>query len=301
MPYTPVAHFNGHQGPVYALAKGTAHGTFLSAAGDHRIVQWHIDRPAEGLLIADAGQAAFSLLHIGTMLLIGDEHGGLHLVDLARKHEVRLEHVHRKGIFAFARLPDGRIAAAGGDGTLSLWDVSATSLALLRRIPLCEEKVRGLALHTDGSRLAVACGDGTIRILDTTDLNELHTVQAHATGVTSVAWHPHKPALISGGKDGHLRAWRSDRAFASLLDLPAHTGSIYSIAFDEEGRHMATASRDKTAKVWDARTFDALARLDRAAHGHTHSVNALCWTGGMLLTAGDDKRAIAWAVPEDVV
>lgn len=294
MSFAPIARFTGHQGPVYALAAGDDGGTFLSGSGDRRVVRWDLRHPDQGVLLADAGQAVFSLFRSADLLLIGDEHGGLHLIDPRQGREVQLEQVHRKGIFALAPLPGGRLACAGGDGTLTLWSVSPSALVLQRRIPLCAEKLRGLSVSPDGAWLAVAGGDGAVRVLDTVDLNERHTLQAHPEGATCVAWHPHKPVLISGGKDGHLRLWHSDRGFALLLDLSAHSGPIYALAGDPAGTQFATASRDKTAKRWAADTFDVLQRLDRTAGGHTHSVNALAWLGDVLLTAGDDKRVIAW-------
>lgn len=292
---TSRARFTGHQGPIYTLAAGDAPRTFLSGSGDHRVVRWSLDDPGQGTLLANAKAAVFALTMAadGHLLLIGDEHGGLHVIDRTEAAETQLEHVHRKGIFAIVPLSEERLACAGGDGSISIWQVG-TGLSLLRRIPLCEEKVRGLALSPAGDLLAVACGDGTVRVLDTMDLNERHTLQAHERGATSMAWHPHKPALLSGGKDGHLRLWRSDRGFAPLLDLKAHSGAIYAITFDAEGRQCATASRDKTVKVWDARSFDVRTRLDRAAGGHTHSANALCWLGPTLLSGGDDRHVIAW-------
>ncbi|MBP6392377.1 MAG: hypothetical protein KA175_13010 [Flavobacteriales bacterium] len=337
--YTPIHSFNGHRGPIYALARGLTGGSFLSGSGDGLVVEWHEDRPQDGAVLVNVGQAVFALglMRQAELLFIGTEGGGLHVVDLASRKEIHLFEVHQKGVFRIVELPGGRMACAGGDGTLSVWGSVGTErekvqgrrlkeeemtgrangpsglplspstsplspsfarVALQRQIPLCEEKLRDIALSADGGSIAVACGDGTVRILESNLFNELFTLSAHAGGSTSVAWHPGKPALVSGGKDGHIRLWRSDDAFTPSLAFPAHRGSIYTIAFSEEGHLCATASRDKTAKLWDASTFDAMGRSDRSMGGHTHSVNAAIWSGDALITAGDDKRILLWRAPD---
>ena len=290
--------FLGHRGPVYVLLS-EGQDRFLSGSGDGLVVHWQLDRPDDGEVIVQVGQAVFAAHRTRDkgQLLIGTEGGGLHVVDVASKQELHLFQVHRKGIFAFSDIPKERVVVAGGDGSISIWQVGSSSedaaMTLQRQIPLCEEKVRGLATSQDGSLLAVACGDGTVRILDTVDLNERHTLDAHEGGAQSVAWHPDKPVLVSGGKDGHLRFWNREQQFKALQAFPAHKAGIYAIAFDPSGK-CATASRDKTAKLWDSATFDPLARLDRLAGGHSHSVNAVCWVGGTLLTGGDDRIIHAW-------
>src|SRR5690606_32205554 len=206
---------------------------------------------------------------------------------------------HVKGIFAITELPDGRLVIAAGDGTISVWTLDANSrFSLQRKIPLSNDKVRGLALDPSGQMLAVACGDGSIHILNAADLNEQHTLPGHDIGANSLAWHPSKPVLVTGGKDGHLRLWRSDDGFRPLHAFPAHKDTLYAIAFSPDGHHLASASRDKSAKLWDAGTFDPLRKLDRSAGGHGYSVNALLWAGPhSLLTASDDKAIVQWNVP----
>jgi WD40 repeat protein len=290
------------------LIAGSERGTFVSGSGDGLVVLWRVADPDHGEVIVRVGQAVFSmcLLAEAELLLIGTEGGGLHVVDLASRKELHHYDLHRKGVFSICVLPDQRVACAGGDGTLSVWQVEDThALRLLRHIPLIEEKLRDLCVAPGGEQLAVACQDGTVRVLDTVLFNEFNTLQAHPLqvelgteasfiGTMGLAYHPHKPVLFTGGKDGHLRLWRNDAHHALLSSIPAHKAAIYRIAFSPDGRRIATASRDKSSKVWDATTLDPLARLDRATGGHTHSVNALLWCGEALVTASDDRRIVLW-------
>ncbi|MBL0036521.1 MAG: WD40 repeat domain-containing protein [Flavobacteriales bacterium] len=290
------ARFTGHKGPVYALVQGPRPGTFLSGSGDGHVVLWDLQRPDHGELLVNVGQPVFSL-HINTAaerLYIGADSGSLHVIDLRDRKEIQLLQHQHKGLYAIQQLPHDRLVCAGGDGTLAVYQLG-DRLMHLRTIPLIEGKLRGFAVHGSGTLLAVACGDGTVRVLDTEHFNERQTLQAHEGGALSVAFHPTKPVLVSGGKDGHLRLWHAEDDWREVVALPAHKSSIYRIAFNAEGTICATASRDKSAKCWAADTFAPLARLDRPVGGHSHSVNALLWSGEALITGGDDRTVLAWS------
>ena len=290
------ARFTGHKGPVYALAAGPRPGTFLSGSGDGHVVLWERDRPDHGELLVNVGQPVFSL-HLDVAaerLYIGTDSGSLHVIDLKDSKEIQLLQHQHKGLYAMQPLPHDRLICAGGDGTLAVYQ-QGERLAHQRTIPLIDGKLRGFAVNSAGTLVAVACGDGTVRVLDTEHFNELHTLQAHEGGALAVAFHPTKPALVSGGKDGHLRLWHIDEHWREVLALPAHKSGIYRIAFNAEGTVCATASRDKSAKCWAVDTFAPLARLDRTAGGHSHSVNALLWAGDALVTGSDDRTILVWS------
>ena len=289
------ATFTGHRGAVHAL-EATAHpAQWLSGSADGRVVRWDMREPERGELVADAAVPVYSLHHdlARKLLFIGNANGGLHVIDLVEREELRLLRTHRKGIFSIVPLGTDRLVCTGGEGSISLWQLP--SMELLRKIPLCEEKVRGAAVSNDGGSIALACGDGLVRVLDTGDLNEMATIEAHAKGAASVCWHPTKPVLITGGRDGFLRTWRSDKGYAPLLEVPAHRANIYGIVFGPDGGTIATASRDKTVRIWDAKDLALITKLDLGVGGHTHSVNTVRWCGGdALLSASDDKRILLW-------
>lgn len=293
-----VSTYTGHTGAVYALAPGTRQGLFLSGAGDGRVVEWDASRPDEGLVRVTTERPVFALFAISTeLLLVGGDSGRLHVIDLIGGAETRSFEVHTRGIFRIVRTAHGTLVCAGGDGSLSVWRTTGPALGIemIRQVPLSDAKLRDLALAPDGRTLAVACADGRVHVLETGSFNELHTIEAHEQGATSVAYHPGKPVLMSGGKDGHLRAWHVEQDYRAVHGFPAHGGNIYAIGFGPDGERMATAGRDKVVKVWDARSLAPMAALDRTGAGPARSVNTLLWTGDRLLSAGDDRTVHAWA------
>ncbi|MBK8425147.1 MAG: hypothetical protein IPL27_03820 [Lewinellaceae bacterium] len=62
-------------------------------------------------------------------------------------------------------------------------------------------------------------------------------------------------------------------------------------------RFFATASRDKTLKIWDSATFTLLKVVDTIRDGgHINSVNRLLWLPECLVSASDDRSAILCVV-----
>ncbi len=264
-------------------------------------MRWDPLAPEAVQLIARAPAPVYALMEDAgsNTLMVGTSDGELLVLSTGSKQVVQRSTAHVKGVFAILALKDDRIAVAGGDGVLSIWQRStdasgAVQLASLRKIPLCDAKLRALACSPSGEHISVACGDGAVRVLDTTHFNEVATCNGHEGGVNAVAVHPTKPVLVSGGKDGHLRVWDIGNGYREVMAIPAHRSTIYQIAFDPHDLRCASVSRDKTVKLWDAGSFDPLMRLDVSTGGHSHSVNALCWSGPSLFTGGDDRRVIRW-------
>src|SRR5690606_5451891 len=114
---------------------------------------------------------------------------------------------------------------------------------------------------------------------------------------SALSFSPDGQVLLSGGRDAHIRVHDSFKG-TELRDWIPHWFAIYAIAYQPGGKLFATASRDKSIKLWSAEDFRLLKVLhkDRGLDAHSHSVNTLIWSpsGHRLYTAGDDRRIKVW-------
>jgi len=290
--------FTGHEGALYALEEGPAtHGIF-SAGSDRIVAAWNAAQGGEAQLITRLPSAVYSLCYVKErgLLLAGTGAGSVHIIDFREKKEIKILQLHSAQVFDIrCSLQHGLFFTAGGDGQFSVCSLDALSSLAIRK--LCAEKVRSIDVHPQQTEVAVASGDGYVRIFSLPDLEEKKMFRAHELSANCVKYHPQGDYLLSGGRDAHLKAWDCKADFAPIVSIPAHNFALYSIVFSPDEKLFATASRDKTIKLWDAERISFLLRIDHEKfEGHVNSVNRLLWTEDALVSAGDDRAVLVWKV-----
>ncbi|MEO8148287.1 MAG: WD40 repeat domain-containing protein [Bacteroidia bacterium] len=297
--FEKLIQLKGHTGSVYALEKGIAPHLFFSGGGDHLVVQWNLQTLDAGEVLVQASAIVYSLRLIASqnILLVGTSTGGVHVIDLNTRKELRLLQYHQQGIFdiQFSE-KNNLLVLVAGDGVISFCKLN--DLSLIKQIKLCDQKLRSAAFNKSENILAVGCGDGKVVLIEVENLTVLNSLQVHKENWScNVVKFLSDTILLSGGRDAILNVIEIvNNEMRISENIAAHNYSIYDIQFSDDGKNLATASRDKSIKIWSTKDFRFIQKLDIEKGGHINSVNKILWSGynNYIISGSDDRSLIVW-------
>ncbi|HWO00948.1 MAG TPA: hypothetical protein VNS63_16935, partial [Blastocatellia bacterium] len=291
----------------------SATGRYVATAGSDSTARvWEIVGGKEVKTLHHGGpvrSVAFS--PDGRRLATGSSDGTARLWDTSDWRETATM-PHGGEVLVVSFSPDGRyVATACSDGKARLWETGANK-------PTAEMphggSIQAVAFSADSRYVATAGTDKMVRLWLVTTGSKVYEVPHQAA---SIALSRDGRYLATGGSDGTVRVWpvslqssntstgasekgdpsgrgdpSSNRPVMRRLELK-HSGDITAMAFNPDGRYLATASLDGTARIWDVTTGRQLGLMEPGG-----PVTALAFRPppdwGYLVTATANGKAQVW-------
>ena len=113
---------------------------------------------------------------------------------------------------------------------------------LIATLPNSKPSANGIAISADGSKVAIAYSERTLRIFRTSDATLLQELKLQGGAISDLAWTPDGKTLVSISFDGFLRCWSSELLeLTTLYRLP--TEDPDKLALSENGRSAIILDR----------------------------------------------------------
>jgi WD40 repeat protein len=255
-----VQTFRGHRGPVAAIAFSPDGQQLASVSDDKSVRLWEVATGRE--LAAFHGHTHFvralAFHSDGRRLFSGSLDGTVKVWDTVTSRPIALRG-HSNGVFSVGFGDEGRhVVSKSYDLTTKHWNPNTGEEE--RTIPPRERN--GPPIHTDAGGPPPSCSrlspDGTL-------LAEVKGLDVEVRRTTSGA---------------------------VAFTLKGHAEWILDVVFSPDGTQLATASLDRTIKLWDVATgLEAL-----TLRGHTGAVWCVAFSpdGKRLASGGADNLVLVW-------
>lgn len=276
----------GHEASIKSIAFLPASAVFFTSGSDGKILRWDMNGNIRSsrTLMSNPINRCMAVSPNGRWLANATLTSSIQLFNLNNSEtNPELLQAHKNWVTALAFSPDNRgLYSASNDRTIIYWDIVNRNNSVFVTLP--NTVVRCLAVTPE--YIYGGTEDGRLIRWNVNTKDETILFRSDKNTISGIAINSAQNRLAFVDKNGSLRILdlRNNSVVRTVM---AHSARIVDVKFSYDDKQIATASFDKTIKIWDATN---LSNRPVSITRHNEWVLAVAFSpDGKFLISGDEK------------
>ena len=255
---TTYKSFQGHKGEIKSIAFVPEKNEFYTSGSDGKILKWSLDNKEQTIQIIYSGTDIIEVLAVSpdaSWLACGSGNSMIRMIPLKGTNVGYEMSAHKGKIKSLIFSYDGKyLYSASLDGQVLKWDLAARTNSSLTNGTM---QITSIDVSSNGNYLAGITSNGDAIVWNPENNSDNFRIPTSLKNIKAIRFNPDNNILAIGDVSGSVELWDVNQR-KMINKVKAHSAQINDIRFNTTLKQMATASNDKTLKIFNIENMDDL-------------------------------------------
>jgi hypothetical protein len=224
---------------------------FFTSGSDGQIRKWSLEGNIQTYQVIYEGAEIIEVLAISpdaSWLAAGSENSSIRMIPLKGNEMQYTLSGHSRNIRSLVFSFDGKnLYSASLDGKVLKWDLAAKTS---RDITAGSGKITSIDISSNGKNIAGISPEGDVILWNPDSPSDHFRLPTELRDIRSIRFKPDENILAIGDVNGYVELWDITTK-EKKMGIKAHVAEVSDIRFNPALKQMATASRDKSFKIYN--------------------------------------------------
>ena len=243
--------FKGHTGAIKSIVYVPNRNQFYTSGEDGKVLKWDPNGKDQTFQVIYSGTDIIEILAINpdaSWLACGSSNSSIRMIPL-KGNNIQYELAGHSGkikslIFSY----DGKyLYSASLDGKVLKWDLAARTST---NITTGNIQITSIDISSNGNYLAGLSNLGNVIVWNPENNSDNFRIETSGRNIKILRFKPDDNILALGDINGNVELWDISTR-KKISEVKAHNAQVNDIRFNPVLGQMATASNDKTLKIFN--------------------------------------------------